>query len=322
MKTKTIAFTALMLCLGVFLFPLAAHASQNLQDGNRPTVTATIVGDALRIEASGGFLGVEAIFVNGIRFNFRVDGVLRLDLVDFRYSDEISIHAVDFAGNRSNTLFIANPQYIGRTSQATPPQGGIPVTSPNPFTPDGQASVLDNARSHDDKEFFTFTTPAGNVFFLVVDRQRGSDNVYFLNAVTEQDLIALAEQSGTEITVASTGGIPVATTPQTPDEQPDTDETEQSETPTADSGGGNGTMIFLLVAMAIAGGVGYYFKIVRPKQQGNSDYDDEDEDEDEDLGDELEFENELEADDEDENSRDEDYYNTDEEEPETEDDGL
>ena len=306
MKTKTItftiAFTALILCLGVFLFPLAVYASQSPQDGNRPTVTTTIAGDALRIEASGGFLGVEAIFVNGIRFNFRVDGVLRLDLVDFRYSDELSIHAVDFAGNRSNTLFIANPHYVGRTSQATHQQG-IPVTSPNPFTPDGQASVLDNARSHDDKEFFTFTTPAGNVFFLVVDRQRGTDNVYFLNAVTEQDLIALAEQSGTQINVASTGGIPVATTPQTPDEQPDTDETEQPDTPTTDSGGGNGTMIFLLVAMAIAGGVGYYFKIVRPKQQGNDDYDDEDEDEDEDLGDELEFENELEADDEDEISR-------------------
>ena len=323
MRTKFIAFTALMLMLSAFLFPLAAYASQNQQGGGSPIVTATIEGEAIRIEASGGFLGVEAIFINSQRFNFRVDGVLSVDLVTFRDSEDISIHAVDFAGNMSNTVNLANPHYIGRTaqqnpSQAIPPQG-IPVTPTNPFTPAGQASVLDNATSHDDKEFFTFTTPAGNVFFLIVDRQRGTDNVYFLNAVTEQDLIALAEQSGAEINVVGGGGIPVSTTPQTPDEQPDPTEDEQTAPTPADSGGGNGTMIFLLVAMAIAGGVGYYFKIVRPKQQAGGDCDDEDDDDDEDLGDELEFETESDSD---EDSTDEDYYNTDDDEPQSEDDRL
>ena len=315
MRIKIIAFTALMLCVGAFLFPQAAYASQNQQSGS-PTVTATVEGEALRIEASGGFLGVEAIFINSQRFNFRVDGVLSVDLMAFRDSDNIAVHAVDFAGNMSNTVNLANPHYIGRTAQATPPQG-IPVTPSNPFTPAGQASVLDNATSHDDKEFFTFTTPAGNIFFLIVDRQRGTDNVYFLNAVTEQDLIALAAQSGTEINVVG-GGIPVSTIPQTPDEQPEPGEDERTAPPPADSGGNNGTLIFLLVAMAIAGGVGYYFKIVRPKQQGNDDYDDEDEDG-EDLGDELEFETETESDS-DEDGRDEDYYNTEDDEPQTEDD--
>jgi hypothetical protein len=322
MKTKFIALLALMFCMGVFLFPTTAYACSPTGYVGELTVHAAVEGETLRIEAVGGFLGVEAIFINNQRFNFRVDGVLRVDLLAFRDSNALSIHAVDFAGNMSNVVVIANPMYIGNQPTATPtptPPQEIPVTSnntPNPFTPAGQATVLDNVTDGDEKEFFTFTTPAGNVFFLIVDRQRESDNVYFLNAVTEQDLVALAAQAGTELNVSSSGGIPVSTTPQTPSEQPpDTTQEEPTAPPPADdSGGGNGTLIFLLVAVAVAGGVGYYLKIVRPKQQGgNCDYEDEDE---EDIGEEMEFETEpdvAEAD------KDEDYYNTDEDEPRTED---
>ena len=317
MKARCFVLLALMLCVGAFLFPTTAHASPN---GNTPTVTAVVEGEVLRIEASGGFLGVEAIFINEQRFNFRVDGVLNVDLLTLRDSEAISIYAVDFAGNTSNVVTVLNPHYIGLeapqpTPQPDPPQG-IPVTpsGSNPFTPAGQASVLDNAVSDDEKEFFTFTTPAGNVFFLIVDRQRGTDNVYFLNAVTEQDLIALAEQSGNQI--SGSDGIPVSTAPQTPDNgQPDDSEPVEVDPPAADSGGGNGTMIFLLVAIAVAGAAGYYLKVVRPKQQASSDYDDEDEDE-EDIGEEMKFEDEP-----DDSDEDGDYYNTDDE-PEVEDDEL
>jgi hypothetical protein len=313
MKTKYIALMALMLCLGAFFFPATAYASTN---DNHPTVTAVIEGEALRIEASGGSQGIEAIFINNQRFNYRVDGVLRLDLLAFRSSEEISVYAVDFDGNVSNVVTVINPLYESMETPITPPEG-IPVTPSNPFTPSGQASVLDNATSHDEKEFFTFSTPAGNEFFLIIDRQRSSDNVYFLNAVTERDLIALAEQAGTDI--STSGGIPVSATPQTPNEHPETPQEEQPAPPPADKSGGNGMMIFMLVAVAITGVVGYYFKIVRPKQQGAvGDYDDEDEDE-EDIGEEMEFEKESEVA---EDDRDEDYYNTDEDEPQVEDDGL
>ena len=302
MRTKFIALLALMLCMSAFLLPMTAYAAT---DNERPTVTANIEGEILQITASGGFIGVEAIYINDERFNFRVDGELGVDLLGYRNSEEIEIYAVDFAGTRSNVVTISNPHYINMSTQN--PSDGIPVTSSNPFTPDGQASVTDNATSHDDKEFFTFTTPSGNVFFLVVDRQRDSDNVYFLNAVIEQDLIALAEQGGTEINTNG-GGIPVSTTPQNQQEQePNDTEPVEIDPPVADSGGGNGAMIFLLVAVVIGGGVGYYIKIVRPKQQSNGDYDDEDEDE-EDIGEELELPDE-----------DEDEYPIEEDEPETED---
>ncbi len=62
-----------------------------------------------------------------------------------------------------------------------------------PLTPNGQATVLDHASGENGKEFFTITTANNNVFYLIVDRQREEENVYFLNAVTETDLLSLAQ---------------------------------------------------------------------------------------------------------------------------------
>ena len=70
-----------------------------------------------------------------------------------------------------------------------------PEPEPNPFTPEGTGTVVDNATDEDGKEFFTITTPNENIFYLVIDRQRSGENVYFLNAVTEADLMALVEIS-------------------------------------------------------------------------------------------------------------------------------
>jgi hypothetical protein len=134
-------------------------------------VQATVSGEILRDEAHNRAYAVEAIFVNSRRFNFRVDSVLQVDLLAFDDAEIITVYAIDFAGNRSNTVTVRNPHYSPLIP--IPPQS-IPVrpTPSNPFTPYGQASVLDNATDGDGKEFFTFTTPAGNIFFLVVDRQR------------------------------------------------------------------------------------------------------------------------------------------------------
>ena len=58
----------------------------------------------------------------------------------------------------------------------------------------GSASVLDEAQeTADDKQFYTITTEAGNVFYLIIDGKRDSQNVYFLNGVTEADLMAPIE---------------------------------------------------------------------------------------------------------------------------------
>lgn len=80
------------------------------------------------------------------------------------------------------------------------PAETAPAPSPEPekkpFTPPGTGTVVDNATDQEGKEFFTITTADESVFYLVIDQQRGAENVYFLNAVTLADLAALAEANG------------------------------------------------------------------------------------------------------------------------------
>jgi len=127
-------------------------------------------------------------------------------------------------------------------------------TEPNPFTPDGTGTVVDNATDQDGKEFFTITTAEEAVFYLVIDRQRETENVYFLNAVTVADLMALAEPSGE----------PAAPEPPPePEPEPTTPEPE----PAPEKKGGAGPLLLALAVVVIGGGAGWYFKIYRPKLQ-------------------------------------------------------
>ena len=133
------------------------------------------------------------------------------------------------------------------------PAGPLP-TEPNPFTPDGTGTVVDNATNQDGKEFFTITTAEEAVFYLVIDRQRETENVYFLNAVTVADLMALAESSGE----------PAAPEPPPePEPEPTTPEPE----PVPEKKGGAGPLLLALAVVVIGGGAGWYFKIYRPKHQ-------------------------------------------------------
>ena len=82
----------------------------------------------------------------------------------------------------------------------------------NPFTPDGTGTVVDNATDEDGKEFYTITTADESVFYLVIDKQKTSENVYFLNTVTTDDLLPLAEQ-GNGIRAGEKGQPPSLSAP-------------------------------------------------------------------------------------------------------------
>ena len=154
--------------------------------------------------------------------------------------------------------------------EETPEVTEAPATSettsaPNPFTPAGTGTVVNTATDEDGKQFYTITTPDENVFYLVIDLQREQDNVYFLKAVTEKDLLALAEKSedteGNETAVVST--------PE-PESNSETDISSEtsSETSTEPEQKSNTQMLLLVLAVVvIGGGAGYYFKIYRPKQE-------------------------------------------------------
>lgn len=299
---------ALMLCVGAFALTATASATQ--ADAIPPTVSAWSDGDALRVEAADADSGVEAVFINGSRVNYRVDGALEVSLEDYAGGGEyVSVYAVDFAGNKSSVVQIKNPYYTAPTAAPTPAPTqkiaaaqktaspaksaatAVPTPSETPapaavetavestvnaFTPDGAGTVLDNAAESDGKEFFTVTTEDESVFYLVIDRQRTSENVYLLNAVTEADLLALAEKNGGN----------VSATPESepaPEPTPEPTPEPEAQAEPAESGGSGGLIFIVLLAVLGAGGAGYYLKIYKPRQQAGGGDDEWDEQEDDDT---------------------------------------
>ena len=67
------------------------------------------------------------------------------------------------------------------------------VAETQPLTPDGNLEIVDDI-VHDDKQFITVKSRSGAEFYIVIDRSRESDNVYFLNQVDDVDLFALLEE--------------------------------------------------------------------------------------------------------------------------------
>ena len=145
---------------------------------------------------------------------------------------------------------------------------------PAAFTPDGNAELVDEATDEDEKLFCTFVTKNDNYFYLVIDKARENDNVYMLNLIDEQDLMALiAEQEGTE--TAGTSGekgndislkpeAGITETPEPAETVPKEDEPVETEPQKNTSG-----ITILLVFLLLGGGAGayYYLKFVKGKKE-------------------------------------------------------
>lgn len=130
------------------------------------------------------------------------------------------------------------------------------TATPKSFAPGGTGTLVDEAADTDGKEFYTIRTPDENVFYLVIDKQRGSENVYFLNAVTEQDLQSLAQKDKKTETVKPEA-TPTPKTAPTPTPEPVEKKSDSNM----------GVLLFVLAVVVLGGCAGYYFKIYRPKHQ-------------------------------------------------------
>jgi len=203
-------------------------------------------------------------------------GIITAYAKDGAYEPETESSQYNMAGHGySHADFdtVTAPSIIPETLTAQP-------LTPQPLTPPGTGTVVDNVTNENGIEFFTITSANGNIFFLIIDRQRDMENVYFLNAVTERDLLALAEESGDTWEMTSTPPPIIPGTPTVPEVEVVT-EPEHILEPEPVQSGGMG-MIVLLIILALGGGAaGYYFKIYRPQQQQSNtadefDYEDED----------------------------------------------
>lgn len=320
-------------------------------DRTAPTVRAVLDGGKLCIEARDNRSGIASILVDGKEYAASDEKTMSVtvDKLDAG-KEQVTVQAVDKAGNRSAVTTVDNPNYQP-PKEDTEPEADTPAPSPTPtpvvttppastitkpsgtpqqpgssqtvstptsspaestsvstgtsasasadpeadtdtvprgenaLTPDGQGTVVDNADEAAGKEFFTITTADDNIFYLIIDRQRDSENVYFLNAVTEEDLLALAEPSEDGGESAVPDPEPVCTcevkceagavdtdcpvcaltledcageTPAPAEEAPAEPEQESS---------GAGLYVAIALVALVVGGAGYYFKIYKPKHE-------------------------------------------------------
>jgi len=194
LRNKIKPLIALTLFVGAFFFSLNVYAKPNA-----PLIDVSISGASLSIEVIPGDYDVEAIFIDDLRLNlYRFEGIAVMDIRDYAGDGRtITVFAVDTDGNISNAVTIENPFYSGMTG-VNAVSAALPTSNQNnhlnPLTPDGQASIQDRVAESEGKDFFNFITPAGNVFHLILDHHRSRDNVYFLNPVTEIDLLPLADR--------------------------------------------------------------------------------------------------------------------------------
>lgn len=264
---------ALTLCVGGFFLSVTALA------GTEEPQTVLSV-DAARLEG-------DTLFIDVTNTRTGVAQTLTVNLVDYAGSTDeyITIQAVDGDGNVSNAVRFLNPYYKEPVEQDSPEPsaqaGTDPAGTPAPadsgaFTPDGTGTVLDNVTDSDGKEFFTVRTEDGNTFYLIIDRQRSMENVYLLNAVTEDDLMSLARPGDGK----SAGAIPSSTPAPTPSSESTPTPSPPAAEAAAKSGGiGGGAVIFIIIAALAVGGAGYYFKILKPRRQAADSEDEEYEDE-------------------------------------------
>ena len=194
------------------------------------------------------------------------------------------------------------------------------VESKTPLSPKGNMTSIDDVHqitdtsdknTIEDKQFITVESKNGNVFYIIIDRSGDTDNVYFLNAVDEADLMALMEdEQKAEITAVCicvdkcelgavnkncavcfkniTKCIGVETVTEEKDKEAK-EEPKQSGSPLAG---------LIILALLGGGGAFYWFKIKnkKPSTKGTTDPTDYEEDDEDDTDYETETDSENEDD--------------------------
>ena len=170
--------------------------------------------------------------------------------------------------------------------------GVIVETEPQPLTPDGNLSLIDDIEGEaaEDKQFIIVQSKNGNYFYIIVDRAaEGENTVHFLNQVDEADLMALMEDGSGKAQApavctckdkckagAVNTACPVCSVNMTECAGKEAVPEPDDAPPEKEKSNAGGLVIFLVVTLLASGGAFYYFKIMKPKQgiKGDTDLDD------------------------------------------------
>ena len=152
----------------------------------------------------------------------------------------------------------------------------------NPFTTDGNGQLQDQADSSQNKIFYTITTKNNNTYFLIIDKDRSSNNVYMLSMIDDADLAEFTEEGSDAAEQDSliTEEEPLMTEQDSPgsgdgtlpaEEEPSSSETEapavEEEPKTAKKNTVSPILILLIALLAVVVVAGYYVLKIRPKKE-------------------------------------------------------
>ena len=285
MRSRMQKALLLALVIGVFFMPVTVRAGGGAQ---MPLSIAVWLDSGFLHVLAAEEENIAAVYINQKRVDYQTGGI-SVEAKDYADSNgKLAVYAADKSGNTSNTviLYVADdPEASVETPAPTP------TRPPKPLTPDGTGTVMDNVESGDGKEFYTITTANKNVFYLIIDRQRTDDNVYFLDHVTEQDLLALAESSKDTANPSAAVTPTMMPSPTAEPISPETSPTVAPETPAEESGGVSLQLIIVLLIAGVGFIAVYYFLVIRPKHKNKTAYDDEEDTDEDDSGDEDDMDN-------------------------------
>ena len=195
-----------------------------------------------------------------------------------------SVNALAYSTGATSPTLSSSSAAQSSTASSSASSATSSGTSLKPLTPDGTGTVIDNVTNEDGKEFFTVTTPSKHVFYLIIDRQKNAENVYFLDAVTDKDLLALAKSDNEDVSGSSSSKT--GSTPETSSTPTVSTPTISSNSQPEKQNSSAGIAAVAVLAAVLVGAAVWFFKFRKPdKRDKNSpdpdDYDyagDEDED--------------------------------------------
>ena len=197
-----------------------------------------------------------------------------------------SVNALAYSTGTTSPTLSSSSAAQSSTASSAASSATSSGTSLKPLTPDGTGTVIDNVTNEDGKEFFTITTPSKHVFYLIIDRQKNAENVYFLDAVTDKDLLALAKSDNEDVSGSSSSKV--TSTPETSSAPTASTPTASSNSQTEKQNGSAGIAAVAIFAAVLVGAAVWFFKFRKPgkKDKNKPDPDDYDYagDEDEESG--------------------------------------
>src|SRR5690554_519023 len=150
------------------------------------------------------------------------------------------------------------------TTQQTETQETVIHEDAVSFTPDGNLTLIDDFTRTDesDKQFITVKTRDESVFYIVIDRSANQENVYFLNLVDDQDLIAILNDEGLTEEIETITKLPdPQESEQAKPSQTDPETTDSAPSPAAMQ------LIVILIFITAIGGAAFWLIRSKPFQK-------------------------------------------------------